>query len=829
MGGSLLLAVCVFASLPCVSMLGLARFRFADSLVRSPAFSVMLISICLLYLILWSRVIERHAGWPRDVSIRWTVLSMTPIPLLLLSLPLSFVGTIFSYLFLICGTITATIGAWPFLRRRHSPKGETLGNIESKVLDYCVIPLLIMMITMPSPLLYHYLLRPETESLFFYPGYRFMGEIGQFLAWGNAVYHGAWQGRDFFCLYGPLHIFPVVALWKIVGRSGHALIVYWGTMGVLSSVALYAFFRQFWKRHDLCFLIVLNVIFISAHEWARSSCRFTASLGAIALIAAHGRGVRKTLLPCGILVGISLATSQEVGLATLAAVSTFVICKGLDRDLAGILREMSTLLLGILLVLLPLAVVFSRHGALLPLIQDMMEYPRVVTVGFGNLPFPDITSIIPLNVTGATLREFLPRAGVLSTSLFYYGPVIYTGSLMYLIIRSALNRLRFDLYDSMIAAQLAYGMMMFGVALGRSGYPHLVFALQPAFILHLLFVGRAANLVRNGSIKHDTRGFSMGELIICGAFICASLLFFNPLPAGKKVLARIRFLEQAGWTIMRAPTQLPPQQKPLAFLGVAEYIRSKTSPEDAILSLPNNAAYYYLADRPNATRFCQFHMLVSNRYREEALEELREHPPEYVIYDIRGVRVDNLSDEVQFPRVLEFILQNYVAEKRMEDTLILHRSDEGRTSLGEETVLLFEEFSQVENVEILRRKAVQIGDAEPEGVRMLLEGAVSQLTIENLTLDASNIYLFECRAKIDRGNVGRIMWRVKAPGGTRQYSKMFAVDMRGESKRYWVLLATPDPQRGEIESITMVPSDKKSAITLHSIRLTRLDSLSPPR
>ena len=54
--------------------------------------------------------------------------------------------------------------------------------------------------------------------------FSFQGEQGQHLAWANAVLHGGFQGKDFFCLYGPLLSLGIVGFWALLGRS---IVVWW--------------------------------------------------------------------------------------------------------------------------------------------------------------------------------------------------------------------------------------------------------------------------------------------------------------------------------------------------------------------------------------------------------------------------------------------------------------------------------------------------------------------------------------------------------------------------------------------------------------------------
>src|SRR5262245_4661594 len=49
--------------------------------------------------------------------------------------------------------------------------------------------------------------------------FNFHAEVGQHLAWADAIRRGELQGRDFFCLYGPLYDTALAGLWQLTGRS----------------------------------------------------------------------------------------------------------------------------------------------------------------------------------------------------------------------------------------------------------------------------------------------------------------------------------------------------------------------------------------------------------------------------------------------------------------------------------------------------------------------------------------------------------------------------------------------------------------------------------
>ena len=71
-----------------------------------------------------------------------------------------------------------------------------------------------------------YLLIPFDINNFYRPFYSesvgawpFLGEEGEHLAWIQSILSGGVHGRDFFCLYGPMLIYPLAWLMKLFGPT----------------------------------------------------------------------------------------------------------------------------------------------------------------------------------------------------------------------------------------------------------------------------------------------------------------------------------------------------------------------------------------------------------------------------------------------------------------------------------------------------------------------------------------------------------------------------------------------------------------------------------
>ena len=68
-----------------------------------------------------------------------------------------------------------------------------------------------------------------------------------------------------------------------------------------------------------------------------------------------------------------------------------------------------------------------------------------------------------------------------------------------------------------------------------------------------------------------------------------------------------------------------------------------TAPGEPVLFLPNDAAYYYLTDRPSPTRFVLGHQIVGDDHRREVLADLESAPPRYIVWDHDALVVDGIS------------------------------------------------------------------------------------------------------------------------------------------------------------------------------------------
>ena len=129
-------------------------------------------------------------------------------------------------------------------------------------------------------------------------------------------------------------------------------------------------------------------------------------------------------------------------------------------------------------------------------------------------------------------------------------------------------------------------------------------------------------------------------------------------------------------------------------MRVVRWLELRLAPEDRVLALPNDGAYYYLLARPSPIRFAMGHQIATAAQREEVLEALRRAPPRFVLWDDGALRVDGLPDERVFgPELLAWIGAGYTEAARLGRVRLLERRaaqpplapDAGRTGGGSST------------------------------------------------------------------------------------------------------------------------------------------------
>jgi len=496
---------------------------------------------------------------------------------------------------------------------------------------------------------------PDAELT--HDNFKFLAETGQHLAWANSLTHGGLHGRDFFCLYGPFYDLGIVGFWSALGKSVAATGFYLACSRVVAWVCFFAAIAMLVRRRPLLLLTPFLIPYVKL--------RVGLALLAFLFYALWLRGDRRGWVALsGAIAGVSLLFSQEYGIAfALAAVAGFAI----RRDGVAALFFFG----GLASVAAPVLGYYAAHGALLPMLHDVASYPRYVMAGYANFPFPSLLSALPLDLgefgtrpsTYSRLGYAVPAVCVAGMALaFDVGRLDWRRPLV--SIREATAALGADPMRLSAFLIAAFGLISFRSALGRSDLSHLQATIPGAIVVLCVAFDRALVGIRAGDPRRPIAVFRVAALaafVVLGGFTDAPTPLSHALKSVSSTSDLVRFGHNPAGS--------------RRIVRVVRWVQLNTAPEEPVLFLPNDAAYYYLTDRPNPIRFVLGHQIVGDDHRREVLADLENAPPRYIIWDHDALVVDDIAHaEVFGPEIQAFFASNYETEGRLGTVEILRRT-----------------------------------------------------------------------------------------------------------------------------------------------------------
>lgn len=519
-------------------------------------------------------------------------------------------------------------------------------------------------------------------NMFFRPAFSpavgawiFLGEEGVVLDWAYRTINGDVYGRDYHCLYGPLMVYPLAWFLKVFGMSAVTARIY-GHMLNLIAYATVILFLYKTLRSRLTF-VLSSVIFLCAFNmitvFAPSTTILRIVLGVVPLFLMYfyRRSARSLFLVlAGVAAGQSVLFSQEAGICSIATVALLLVVDCFNnRDLKRVAREGGVFLASTILSMSPFLVYFWLNGALGGFIGNIYGNPRLVSLGYGGLPFP-------------SFRDFVaqPLAG---GKIFYYWVIfVYVYSLLALLPRFLLGAVDRD--AQLKLALTIFGIFLFRAALGRSDEFNVFKASVPAFLLCFLYIDQALHVLK----EKCSRDIKIGYSVFIAAMVLSLLLVFTYSPLMKKKLVVIAGeLQRPGakFSVRQSGVFLPEVERTGVFVDEATAKRVRdiqaflsiyTKPGEYVYFFPNESAYYFLLDRRNPTRFGMSYHAASREHRLQIVEDLEKNRPHYVVFNVHTWRVDRVPETIMVPEVVSYLRANYRPFKVMGDVEFYERIDQ---------------------------------------------------------------------------------------------------------------------------------------------------------
>lgn len=502
-----------------------------------------------------------------------------------------------------------------------------------------------------------------------------LGEQGATLAWAQSIMAGGVYGRDFFALYGPMFVYPLAWLMELTGEhSAWMERVYKLGLDTVA-VGLVGYVAAKTMRSRLLALVVIVLCWLLYPAQASPSANTTVLrwfLGVVPVFGvAYGLGVgqRRWIVLAGLALGQSVLFSQEAGLAAAASgMTVFLGWLWVDRATPG--RVVGAFLLFVaatLVSLAPMTGYLVWHGGGPGLYDCLVGYPRTMMLGFGGKPFPT-----PVQWLGENFRAHWVHYSVIAV---YAGTLIAMGIAWVRGVRSG----RFFWMLGLVV----YGLVLFRVALGRSEGGQTMKVLIPALLLTCSWVDDLwARLRSVPACRAQRPVLALVLLAVAGNFV-GGVLFDPPVRRRMerawecavmwdgKLTARV-----AGHAVAEIPglgVYVDPETA-VALREIRSFLQANTDAREPVLFFPNEAAYYFLLDRPNPTRYAVTYFATTFDRQREVIRDLERARPRFVVVSRNTWRVDKIPENVQIPLIVDYLRAHYRLAQRLRTADILERN-----------------------------------------------------------------------------------------------------------------------------------------------------------
>ena len=450
------------------------------------------------------------------------------------------------------------------------------------------------------------------------------------------VLNGELIYRDFFTVVTPASYYTVAWLFQLFGPS--LMVLRWAAL--VTGLAILLVTLLIARRVMSWPFAAAAALMTTVWGWFLVTPNFYSLQAALfALIALRcylrslDRPQPRWIVLAGLFTGLAALTKQNVGAyAALAILATMWVSRmlGDPPPKGGGYRFIG----GICIPVLPALLFLILSGAGPYLYESWVYYPLRKYPERFALPYP-------------SFFDTLAEHGAFERWVRY---VIYLPVLVYPVLAIALIRAR-EHRHTLIAIALM-GLLLLLQAWPRADVPHILFGLQPTFILfaYLLYLG--------------SRGHALTSMVMLTPLLV--LLWFGYKRTDWEYSNYVAYLK-AGRAYGVATVPIDAQRIDL----VTQYVSSNTAPDDPIFVVPWAAGFYFLTDRANATR-TDFMLFADPEMYPCLLARLDERKPKYVIYGYTW-DVDNKRFRDYAAPIDAYIRSRYAIEDEVEGYEIWRR------------------------------------------------------------------------------------------------------------------------------------------------------------
>ena len=453
--------------------------------------------------------------------------------------------------------------------------------------------------------------------------------------------------RDFFTVVTPGSYYTIAWLFQIFGEQ--LMVLRWAALvtGLLILVVTFLVARRLMSWPFAAAAALMTTVW----GWFLVTPNFYSLQAALfALIAlwcylryVNGGGAHWIVI-AGVLTGLTVLVKQNVGVyAAVALVATIWASRVFDTEMRARerLRRTARFAGGIGVSVLPALLFLIFAGAGPYLYESWVYYPIAKYPERFALPYP-------------SFFDPLPEHGIFER---WVRLVIFLPVIVYPLTAIAIVRAR---ERHALLATAFMGLLLLLQSWPRADVPHILFGLQPTFVL-------LAYVLYRGSLVLSVRGEVRAGAATAVMLVPIVLLLWNGYRRTDweyaNYVAHLRSDRATGVTTVPIEAN--------RINAVARYISEHTGPGDPIFVVPWAAGFYFLTDRVNPTR-TDFMLFEDPELYPCLLSRLDAHPPKYVIYGYTW-DVDNRRFSDYAAPVDRYIRSRYASESSVDGYEIWRR------------------------------------------------------------------------------------------------------------------------------------------------------------
>jgi hypothetical protein len=379
---------------------------------------------------------------------------------------------------------------------------------------------------------------------------------------------------------------------------------------------------NYYSLQAALFALIALALFLQSTERATAGTRRGAAL----------------LVGAGVMAGLAALVKQNIGVYTAVGLLGSIWLASVFVQSARPRMRASAMFIGGLSAPIVVTLAYLLAAGAGPyLYESWVYYPFTRYPERFSLPYPAFYPVLPeYNVTGAldamaaVLTGRVPEPAVFDiwAKFVVYLPVlVYPFAIAALAVLAWRARRRDDTSAATEGAALAaialVGVLVLLQAWPRADVPHILFGLQPTFVLFAYVLSCCARGLAfvpgpRAVVRSVTYGLALAPLamFLWNGYQRTDWEYAN-------YVAHLRTPRAQG---IRT---LPIEAQRIDF--VTTYISEHTSPDDPIFVVPWAAGFYFLADRDNPTR-TDFLLFEDPETYPCLLSRLDARPPKYVIY-----------------------------------------------------------------------------------------------------------------------------------------------------------------------------------------------------